>query len=129
MNSEKDPRKGRKTVRSVRPWGDIYMIVRNQQCSVDLTHVKPGERSSLHSHETRYEFFHFIDEGAFLELNGNIFQPKAHEEFMIIPGVKHRFWAGDMDFRMLVICFGEWKARDQVRHEDDYGREGMKVKL
>ena len=63
MNSEKDPRKVRKTVRSLRPWGDIYMIVRNQQCSVDLTHVKPGERSSLHSHETRYELFHFVDMG------------------------------------------------------------------
>jgi mannose-6-phosphate isomerase-like protein (cupin superfamily) len=111
MNSEKDPRKGRKTVRSVRPWGEIYMIVRNQQCSVDLTHVKPGERSSLHSHETRYEFFHFIDEGAFLELNGKIFQPKAHEEFMIIPGVKHRFWAVDMDFRMLVSVLESGKKK------------------
>ena len=85
MNSGKDPRKSKTTVRSVRPWGDIYMMVRNQQCSVDMTHVKPGERSSLHSHEIRYELFHFLDEGAFLELNGEVFQPKAQAEFMIIP--------------------------------------------
>lgn len=114
---------------SERPWGDIHMIIRNQKCSVDLTHVKPGERSSLHSHGTRFELFHFLDDGASLELDGKIFQPKAHEEFMIVPGVKHRFWAEDRDFKMLVICFGEWKEEDQVRHEDDYGREGTQVKL
>jgi len=129
MNHEKDPRKGRKTVMSVRPWGNIHLIVRNQQCSVDLTHIKPSERSSLHSHEIRYELFHFLDEGAYLELDGKTFQPEVHEEFMIAPGVKHRFWAKDREFRMLVICFGKWIEEDQVRHKDDYGREGTKLKL
>jgi hypothetical protein len=28
---------------------------------------------------------------------------------------------------MLVVCFGEWRAGDQVRHEDDYGREGQEL--
>ncbi len=100
------------------------MLVRNQECSVDLTHIRPGERSSLHSHEVRYELFHFIDDGASLEIDGNVHRPRAHEEFLIEPGMKHRFWTDDKDFRMLVICFGQWAAEDQVRHEDDYGREG-----
>jgi hypothetical protein len=30
---------------------------------------------------------------------------------------------------MLVVSFGEWKADDQVRHEDDYGRTGEPLKL
>jgi hypothetical protein len=30
---------------------------------------------------------------------------------------------------MLVVSFGEWKAEDQVRHEDDYGRTGQPLKL
>ena len=70
MNQKHDPRKGTKTVKSVRPWGDIHLLVRNQECSVDLTHIKPGERSSLHSHEVRYELFHFMDDGAYLEIDG-----------------------------------------------------------
>ncbi len=119
-----DPRNGKETIRSQRPWGDIHMVVRNQQCSVDLTHVRPGHRASLHSHEVRYELFHFLDDGAYLELDGQVYNPKAHDEFLIKPGVRHRFWADKTNFRMLVVCFGHWSAEDQYRHEDDYGREG-----
>jgi len=105
------------------------MVVRNQKCSVDLTEVKPGERASLHSHAIRHELFHFMDDGAVLEIDGKLFHPKAHEEFMIKPGQKHRFWAEDRIFRMLVVSFGEWRAEDQIRHEDDYGRKGETLKL
>jgi len=122
-----DPRKGKATVKSQRPWGDIHMVVRNQTCSVDLTHVRPGERSSLHSHNVRSELFHFLDDGAVLELDGEVYHPKCHEEFLIQPGQRHRFWAEDSEFRMLVVCFGTWDAADQVRHEDDYGREGTEL--
>jgi mannose-6-phosphate isomerase-like protein (cupin superfamily) len=124
-----DPRRGKKTLKSERPWGDIHMVVRNQECSVDLTHVRPGHRASLHSHEVRYELFHFLDDGAFLEIDGKIHRPKTHDEFTISPGQQHRFWAEDRSFRMLVVCFGRWSAEDQIRHEDDYGREGQKLVL
>ena len=30
---------------------------------------------------------------------------------------------------MLVVSFGEWKAEDQIRHDDDYGRTGEPVDL
>ena len=122
-------REGQKTIQSSRPWGDIHMVVRNQKCSVDLTEVKPGERASLHSHAIRHELFHFLDDGAVLEIDGKLFHPKAHEEFMIKAGQKHRFWAEDTIFRMLVVSFGEWRAEDQIRHEDDYGRKGETLKL
>jgi mannose-6-phosphate isomerase-like protein (cupin superfamily) len=127
--SEEDPRKGTKTQKSQRPWGDIDVVVRNERCSVDITDVRAGERSSLHLHADRYELFHFLDDGAQLELGGEVYSPKAHEEFMIRPGVKHRFWAQASGFRMLVVCFGRWKAEDQERHEDDYGRKGKKPQL
>jgi hypothetical protein len=43
--------------------------------------------------------------------------------------MKHRFWAIEDDFRMVVVCFGEWTAEDQVRHEENYGREGTKLTI
>ncbi len=126
-------RKGRprrsQTIKSERPWGNIYMVVRNQECSVDLTFVRPGERASLHSHQIRYELFHFLDDGAHLELDGQIYHPNTHDEFLVHPGVKHRFWAEDRPFRMLVVSFGQWKAEDQYRYEDDYGRKGKELSL
>jgi mannose-6-phosphate isomerase-like protein (cupin superfamily) len=124
-----DPRERQSTVQSTRPWGDIHMVVRNQKCSVDLTEVKPGERASLHSHAIRHELFHFLDDGGILEIDGDLVYPKTHEEFLIKPGQKHRFWAEDTIFRILVVSFGEWKAEDQIRHEDDYGRKGETLTL
>ena len=105
------------------------MVVRNQKCSVDLTHVHPGHRASLHSHADRCELFHFLDVGAHLEIDGEIYRPNIHDEFMIEPGQKHRFWTDNTSFRMLVVSFGEWKAEDQIRHEDDYGREGQSLEI
>jgi len=124
-----DPRQGKQTIKSERPWGDVYMVVRNQECSVDLTFIRPGERASLHSHEIRYELFHFLDDGAHLELDGQIYRPNSHDEFLIRPGVEHRFWAEDKPLGMLVVSFGQWEAEDQYRHEDDYGREGKELSL
>ncbi|MDP6525106.1 MAG: hypothetical protein QGH15_12875 [Kiritimatiellia bacterium] len=124
-----DPRQGKQTIKSERPWGDIHMVVRNQKCSVDLTHVRPGHRASLHSHADRYELFHFLDSGAYLEIDGQIYRPAEHGEFLIEPGQRHRFWADEKEFRMLVVCFGEWKPEDQVRHKDDYGREGQTLEI
>jgi mannose-6-phosphate isomerase-like protein (cupin superfamily) len=124
-----DPREGQRTLKSERPWGDVYMVVRNRRRSVDLTEVRPGERASLHSHRERHELFHFLDDGGRLELDGEVHRPGAHDEFLIEPGVRHRFWAERAPFRILVISFGEWEAEDQVRHEDDYGREGEPLTL
>ena len=124
-----DPLEQQSTIQSTSPWGDIHMVIRNQKCSVDLTEVKPGERSSLYSHNIRHELFHFLDDGAMLEIEGELFHPKAHQEFLIKPGQKHRFWAEDKIFRMLVVSFGEWKLDDQIRHDDDYGRTGKTIKL
>jgi hypothetical protein len=44
-------------------------------------------------------------------------------------GGQHRFWAEDKPFRMLVVSFGRWKAEDQYRYEDDYGRKGKELSL
>lgn len=35
----------------------------------------------------------------------------------------------DHSIQMIVICFGEWKEKDQIRHKDAYGRQGKPVKL
>jgi len=105
------------------------MLVRNQYCSVDLTTINPGERASLHSHQTRSELFHFLDDNCRIQVDGQIRHPHTDDEILIEPGVKHRFWADDKPAGILVVNLGEWKAEDQVRHEDDYGRKGQPLKL
>ena len=86
--------------------------------------MRSGERASLHSHKVRAELFHLLDDGAYLEVDGVVSRPTLHEEQIMYPGMKHRFWAEEKEFRMLVVSFGEWTIEDQERHEDDYGRKG-----
>ncbi len=49
-NENQDPRGDKGTVESIRPWGDIHMVVRNQRCSVDLTHEQSGAVIGLGQH-------------------------------------------------------------------------------
>ncbi|MFW5845043.1 MAG: cupin domain-containing protein [Planctomycetota bacterium] len=123
MNEDWRAAEGRGTTRTAhRPWGDIHMLVRNQACSVDLTEVRSGGRASLHVHAERAELFHILDASAVLEIDGVVHRPELHAEFLIGPGQRHRFWAEQQPWRMLVICFGHWRAEDQVRLADDYDR-------
>ena len=115
---------------SVRPWGTVTLLVRNQKCSVDWTTVNPGGVTSLHSHKIRDELWVMLDEGAEVVMGEELLHPKVGDEILMKTGVKHRLINNtDHPIRMIVISFGEWKEEDQIRHEDAYGRKGQPVKL
>ena len=97
-----------------------FLLCRTQSCISAILAVLAGGSREIGA-------IHFLDNGAWLEIDNKIYRPAEHEEFLIEPGMKHRFWAQDNDFRMLVVCFGEWTAEDQTRHDDDYGRKGQKL--
>lgn len=116
--------------RSVRPWGVVMLLVRNRKCSVDWTTVNPGGITSLHSHNIRDELWVMLDDGAEVVFGEKIIHPKMGDEILMKTGVKHRLINNtNHPIRMIVVCFGEWKEEDQIRHEDAYGREGQPVKL
>jgi len=71
-----------------------------------------------------------LDEGAEVIVGNEVLHPKVGDEILMKTGAKHRLTNNtDHPIRMIVICFGEWKEEDQIRHEDAYGREGKPVKL
>ncbi len=115
---------------SVRPWGTVTLLVRNQKCSVDWTIVDSGEMTSLHSHSIREELWVMLDEGAEVIVGDEVVHSKVGDEILMKTEVKHRLINNtDHPVRMIVICFGEWEKEDQIRHEDAYGRQGKPVKL
>lgn len=56
-------RKDLPTKHSVRPWGVVALLVRNQKCSVDWTTVNPGHVTSLHPHNIREELWVILNRG------------------------------------------------------------------
>jgi hypothetical protein len=50
-----------------------------------------------------------------LEIDGDLFYPKAHEEFLIKPGQKHRFWAEKSNFQIYFSSPGSTATTDRGR--------------
>jgi mannose-1-phosphate guanylyltransferase/mannose-6-phosphate isomerase len=116
--SEKPPVKS-----TVRPWGSFSQYVFNEDCTVSLMTVKPGQRLSLQSHTARAELWVVIDDGAVIQIGDQVAQYRAGDEVWIPANGKHRLSCkGPNPVRVLEIAFGNWQQGDITRYEDDYAR-------
>ena len=106
-----------------RPWGHFNQYAFNEDCTVSLMMVKPGERLSLQSHTARSELWIVLDDGACVEVEGVITQHRAGNEIWIPANAKHRLsCSGERPVRVLEVAFGNWQQGDITRYEDDYAR-------
>jgi mannose-1-phosphate guanylyltransferase/mannose-6-phosphate isomerase len=105
-----------------RPWGSFKQYAHNEEVTVSLMTVKPGQRLSLQRHTARAELWIALDEGAKVEVDDQVFYPKAGEEIWIPVQGKHRLSSLEKPVRVLEIAFGNWQQDDIERFEDDYHR-------
>ncbi|HXO74228.1 MAG TPA: phosphomannose isomerase type II C-terminal cupin domain, partial [Puia sp.] len=106
-----------------RPWGTFKQFASNEDCTVSLMSVLPGQRLSLQSHTGRAELWIVIDEGALVQVRDEIRACKAGDEIWIPAGERHRLsCAGDQPVRVLEVAFGNWQQDDIQRYADDYKR-------
>lgn len=105
-----------------KPWGRFIQYVLNELVTVKILEVKAGEQLSLQSHNHRSELWVPLDEGACIEVDGQILRPEPLEPVFIPQGAKHRLIGEDKDYRVLEISFGYFDEDDIVRYEDKYGR-------
>ncbi len=111
-----------------RPWGDFKQYAFNQDCTVSLMRVLPGQRLSLQSHTGRAELWIVLDAGAVVQVGDEIRTCQQGEEIWIPAGEKHRLsgmpaeasQAGEV--RVLEVAFGNWQQADITRYEDDFQR-------
>jgi mannose-6-phosphate isomerase len=106
-----------------RPWGSFKQFANNEDCTVSLMTVVPGQRLSLQSHIGRAELWIVIDDGAVVQVGDNIKECKAGDELWIPANEKHRLGcSGDKPVRVLEVAFGNWQQDDIKRYDDDYQR-------
>lgn len=106
-----------------RPWGSFKQYAFNQECTVSLMAVLPGQRLSLQSHTGRAELWIVMDEGAVVCVGENERTCHAGEEIWIPANEKHRLSCrGDQPVRVLEVAFGNWQQADIQRYADDYRR-------
>lgn len=63
------PAKQPESVKVVRPWGSFLQYVNNEDVTVSLMTVKPGQRLSLQSHTARAELWIVLDDGAQIQVD------------------------------------------------------------
>jgi mannose-1-phosphate guanylyltransferase/mannose-6-phosphate isomerase len=106
-----------------RPWGSFYQYANNEDCTVSLMTVLPGQRLSLQSHTGRAELWIVIDNGAVVQVGDNISTYKSGDEIWIPANERHRLSCnGDSPVRVLEVAFGNWQQEDIQRYDDDYKR-------
>lgn len=105
-----------------RPWGSFKQYAHNREVTVSLMTVEPGQRLSLQSHTGRAELWIVLDEGAVVQVDDEIFHPKAGDEIWIPANARHRLSSAGPRARVLEVAFGNWQQEDIARYEDDYNR-------
>ena len=106
-----------------RPWGAFSQYALNEDCTVSMMTVNPGQRLSLQSHTGRAELWIVIDDGAVVQVDDDARQCNAGDEVWIPANARHRLaCAGDRPVRVLEVAFGNWQQDDITRYADDYAR-------
>ena len=106
-----------------RPWGSFKQFAHNQNCTVSLMTVLPGQRLSLQSHTGRAELWIVIDDGALVQVGDEERACRAGDEIWIARDQKHRLSCrGQTPVRVLEVAFGDWQQEDIKRYADDYRR-------
>jgi len=106
-----------------RPWGTFKQYANNEDCTVSLMTVLPGQRLSLQSHTGRAELWIVIDDNVSVQVGDDISTYNAGDEIWIPADERHRLsCVGDKPLRVLEVAFGNWQQDDIKRYEDDYNR-------
>lgn len=105
-----------------RPWGSFKQFAHNEEVTVSLMTVQPGQRLSLQSHTGRAELWIALDDHAIIQVGEEIFHAKQGDEFWIPANTQHRLAGGQQAAQVLEVAFGNWQQADIARYDDDFQR-------
>lgn len=104
-----------------RPWGIFKTFAFNEKCTVKILEVKPKQRLSLQKHKNRKEMWYFLTNG-YAQIGKSKKSFKSGEKIIIPKNTAHRIIAGKNKVIVLEVSFGTFDESDEIRLEDDYGR-------
>lgn len=106
-----------------RPWGWFRKYADNEQCTVKIIKVDPGQTLSLQRHRGRDELWVALDDGLIVTRGDDVVTAAAGDEFFVPRGTVHRVAAPDTHaVRFLEVAFGVFDEDDIERLDDAYGR-------
>jgi mannose-1-phosphate guanylyltransferase/mannose-6-phosphate isomerase len=113
----------RKPYQEKRPWGEFIKYADNEECTVKILTINPGEELSYQYHRHRDELWIPLTEGMEITLDGEKIVGKPYQPVFIPRLAKHRAsGVGKKPAKWMEISFGKFDEKDEVRLEDRYGR-------
>jgi len=108
--------------REERPWGNFERFTLNEQTTVKILTINPGESVSLQTHEHRDEFWRIIRGSGAVRIGETQHEARVGDTFWCARGSKHKIEGGPEGIQWLEISFGAFDESDITRLEDKYGR-------
>lgn len=105
-----------------RPWGQFEQFTLNQQSTVKIITVAPGQGFSLQRHSKRDEFWKVIAGRGFITLNNKREPVEVGRLYAVPQGTIHRMESTDEAIVFLEVAMGTFDENDIERLEDKYGR-------
>lgn len=106
-----------------RPWGAFEQFVCNEQVTVKLITIQPGQRLSLQRHDLRGEMWQVLDGPIDITLDSRTWSAQTGERVWVPQGAVHRMGNSvNTPARVLEVAFGHFDEDDIRRLEDDYER-------
>lgn len=108
--------------KDIRPWGTFECFTKNEQSTVKIITVNPGEAFSLQKHLHRNEFWRILVGTATVTVGTEQSEAVPGDQFFIPAETIHRAEAHEQGLQFLEISFGDFDEQDIVHIEDRYGR-------
>ncbi len=105
-----------------RPWGQFEQFTLNQQSTVKIITVAPGQGFSLQKHSNRDEFWKVLSGKGFVTLHDERAPVVVGQVYTIPRGTTHRMESTDEPIVFLEVAMGVFDENDIERLEDKYGR-------
>ena len=108
--------------KETRPWGDYERYTLNENTTVKIIDVLPGEAFSLQTHEHRDEFWRILKGSGTAHIGSDEHAAREGDMFFSPRHAEHRMTAGTDGITFLEISFGDFDESDISRLADKYGR-------
>ena len=112
-----------------RPWGRYRLVIHQNDYSVKLLFINPGEETSLQRHSKRHELVTLLDGTVTITQGETTFtkdRSSRASSYRVLAGEWHKF-AASADQQgptvLLEIAYGELDPDDFERKSDKYDRE------
>ena len=101
--------------RTRKTWGEKVNIFKNDTCETSVLYLKPNQRCSWHTHQTKFNLFYVLKGELVMKLEDGLSQVLPGQIFTTRPGEFHEFQTRDLDTICIEVMYVQYDSEDIQR--------------